>query len=221
MCYLYNGWSPGSSNSPKCIHYHTTAYKRKDPIDDFLGEDSSDELNLTKPKMKKARRDTIPKSNTVAPGRSRPDKNTKEDLDALSRDFTVYLQVWSTATTTEPKRSGRAAKTITTTSSVNKGPFKFDTSHSFTEFQSQVAATLPCRLTLLPVPEFEWKFEKEAQNAPRKKIADAAGYEALVDAIKKKRATENIVIWLHLPKPAKEENVSSIVSIIGLIFNIS
>jgi hypothetical protein len=61
---------------------------------------------------------------------------------------------------------------------------------------------------MLPVTKFEWKFENQAQSAPRKKIADEAGYEALLDAIKAKRAAENIVIWLYTPKPAKDEQVS-------------
>ncbi|KAG2085193.1 uncharacterized protein F5147DRAFT_782153 [Suillus discolor] len=58
---------------------------------------------------------------------------------------------------------------------------------------------------MLPVSKFEWKFENQAQSAPRKKIADEVGYEVLLDAVKVKRAAENIVVWLFTPKPAKDE----------------
>ncbi|KAG1754915.1 uncharacterized protein EDB91DRAFT_1242136 [Suillus paluster] len=55
------------------------------------------------------------------------------------------------------------------------------------------------------VAKFEWKFENQAQGAPRKKIADEAGYEALLDAVKVKKVSKNIVVWLYTLKPAKDE----------------
>ncbi|KIJ05549.1 hypothetical protein PAXINDRAFT_159008, partial [Paxillus involutus ATCC 200175] len=126
-----------------------------------------------------------------------------DDVDEEPHNFTVYVQVWSpSAPEKKPGKGGKASTTIF----VSKGPFKFDTLQSFARFQIQVARILPCRLASLPISKFEWKFENQAQSAPRKKIATIAGYEALIDAIKAKQATENIVVWLCTPKPTKEED---------------
>ncbi|KIJ15999.1 hypothetical protein PAXINDRAFT_11040, partial [Paxillus involutus ATCC 200175] len=104
-----------------------------------------------------------------------------DDVDEEPRNFMVYVQVWSpSAPEKKPGKGGKASTTIF----VSKGPFKFDTLQSFARFQIQVAP----------------------QSAPRKKIATIAGYEALIDAIKAKQATENIVVWLYTPKPTKEED---------------
>ena len=111
--------------------------------------------------------------------------------------------MWSTEIINAPKRPGKASKTTTTTTttSVTKGPFESDTARSF-------ANTLPCREALLPISKFGWKLDKEPRAAPRKRIANYVGFEALIYAIKKKRVTENVVVWLHLPKPAKDDHVS-------------
>jgi endonuclease III len=48
---------------------------------------------------------------------------------------------------------------------------------------------------MLPVSKFKWKFENP-QNAPCKKIANEAGFEALVDVVMAKQTTDNVVVWL-------------------------
>ncbi|KAG1765870.1 hypothetical protein EV702DRAFT_1204397 [Suillus placidus] len=102
------------------------------------------------------------------------------------------------------KKPGKAAKTPTITF-ISKGPFKMDTSKTFEMFKRGVAEVLPCRTSMLPVAKFEWKFDNQAQSAPHKKIANRAGYEALIDAINAKRVADNVVVWLYTPKPAKDE----------------
>ncbi|KAG0692151.1 hypothetical protein DFH29DRAFT_1009257 [Suillus ampliporus] len=101
-----------------------------------------------------------------------------------------------------PRRFTGAKASITI---LSRGPFKMDMSRTFQSFKQDIVKVLPCRLAMLPVTKFEWKFENQAQSAPRKKIADEAGYEALLDAVKAKQAAENIVVWLFTPKPAKDE----------------
>ncbi|KAG2150765.1 hypothetical protein DEU56DRAFT_962190 [Suillus clintonianus] len=128
---------------------------------------------------------------------------TSEDEESNApRRFTVYVQVWCETALVE-KKSAKGAKVSITI--VSCGPFKMDTSRTFQSFKHDIAKVLPCRLTMLPVAKFEWKFENQAQSAPCKKIADEAGYDALLDAVKAKRAAENIVVWLFTPKPAKDE----------------
>ncbi|KAG1738921.1 uncharacterized protein EDB91DRAFT_1347532 [Suillus paluster] len=131
------------------------------------------------------------------------DSEGMADEDA-PRKFTVYVQVWSASTETQ-KKTGKAVKAPPLAVTVTRGPFKLDTAQTFLTFKQEVAKALPCRLTMLPVTKFEWKFENQAQSAPRKKIADQAGYEALVDAVSAKWTTDNVVVWLYTPKPAKEE----------------
>lgn len=60
---------------------------------------------------------------------------------------------------------------------------------------------------MLPISKLEWKFENQAQGAPRKKVADEAGYEALIDAVNARRRQENVVVWLYTPKPNKDDEV--------------
>ncbi|KAG1761010.1 hypothetical protein EDD22DRAFT_848069 [Suillus occidentalis] len=85
------------------------------------------------------------------------------------------------------------------------GPFKMDTSKTFEMFECKVVEVLPCQTSMLPVVKFEWKFDNQAQSAPCKKIANRAGYEALLDAINVKRVADNVVVWLYTPKPAKDK----------------
>lgn len=109
---------------------------------------------------------------------------TSEDEESNApRGFTVYVQVWSETPLVE-KKSAKGAKA--SISIVSRGPFKMDTSRTFQSFKQDIAKVLPCRLIMLPVAKFEWKFENQAQSAPRKKIADEAGFEALLDAVKAK-----------------------------------
>lgn len=142
---------------------------------------------MVEPSLKKPRRGMVSKS-------SRHVASKDEDV----RTFYIYLQVWST-TTIQPQQTGWPAKTT----SVSKGPFKFDTSRSFIDFRCQVAAILSCREALLPVSEFGWKFDGEALAAPQKRIADYAGFKVLMNAVKAKRTTKLVVVWLHLPDPFK------------------
>ncbi|KAG2737688.1 hypothetical protein P692DRAFT_20851782 [Suillus brevipes Sb2] len=83
-----------------------------------------------------------------------------------------------------------------------------NTSKTFETFKREVVEVLPCRTSMLPVAKFEWKFDNQAQSAPRKKIVNRAGYEALIDAINAKRVADNVVVWVYTPKPAKDEEVS-------------
>ncbi|KAG6377371.1 hypothetical protein JVT61DRAFT_15167 [Boletus reticuloceps] len=184
----------GRSSAPlKFIHFEFKDRKRKRCKDSTDEDLSGSELNL--PPSKKANRDATLKAKCRQ-------KRAKEQ----PRAFTVYLQVWSTGITTVPKRPGRAANMTTTTTSVSKGPFKLDTSCSFSMLQRKVANTLPCHEALLPVSQFEWKFDDEPRGAPRKRIADDVGFEALVAAIKKRGTTRNVIVWLHLPTPTQDED---------------
>jgi len=90
---------------------------------------------------------------------------------------------------------------------ISKGPFKCGTAAAFFALKSHVAKALPCWVSVLPVSKYEWKFENQAQGAPQKKVADEAGYEALLDAVKEKHLHENIVVWLFTPTPKKVEEV--------------
>ncbi|KAG2144339.1 hypothetical protein DEU56DRAFT_754385 [Suillus clintonianus] len=107
-----------------------------------------------------------------------------EDADA-PRTFTVYVQVWSASSTTEKK----ASKAVKGPAIITRGPFKTDMSQTFQNFKEAVA---------------DWKFENP-QNAPCKKIANAAGFEVLIDAVRAKQTNDNVIVWLYTPKPVKEE----------------
>ena len=78
--------------------------------------------------------------------------------------FTVYLQIGSTEMSSELKQPGKDASTTMTMTSNTKGPFKFDTSHSFTAFQHEVAHVLFYHKALLPILEFKWKLKKESSS---------------------------------------------------------
>lgn len=132
------------------------------------------------------------------------DESEKEDLEP-PRKFTVYVQVYQITPVLE-KKATRGSKITTTTSFMSKGPFRFNTSQSFGKFKMEVLSVLSCDFSLLPVPKFEWKFEGQPQSAPRKKVADETGFQALLDAIKAKRATDNVVVWLYTPKPPTDED---------------
>ncbi|KAI5993921.1 hypothetical protein EDD15DRAFT_2367014 [Pisolithus albus] len=135
--------------------------------------------------------------------------NLSEDEDGSATDmhvnelrqFTVYVQVWSTY----PGSRKPSGKSIPATKIVSRGPFKCNMAAAFSSFKSHVAKAFPCQVSALHVSKFEWKFENQAQGAPQKKVADEAGYEALLDAVKAKHQHENVVIWLYTPVPRKDE----------------
>ncbi|KAI6004546.1 hypothetical protein F5J12DRAFT_942885 [Pisolithus orientalis] len=139
------------------------------------------------------------------------DLSAEEDCSTIDapvdepRLFTVYVQVW--ATSPDSRKPGGKSTKVSVTKITSKGPFKCDTTSAFFSFKSRVAKALSCRVSALPVSKFEWKFENQAQGAPRKKVADEAGYEALIDAVKAKRRHENVVVWLYTPVPKKDEEV--------------
>ncbi|KAG1807121.1 uncharacterized protein BJ212DRAFT_1485777 [Suillus subaureus] len=115
------------------------------------------------------------KSSVTAKGKGKSTKasvavsDTSEDEESdAPRRFTVYVQVWCKIALAE-KKLVKGAKASTTI--VSWGPFKMDTTRTFQSFKQDIA-------------NFEWKFENQAQSAPCKKIADEAGYEALLDAVK-------------------------------------
>ncbi|KAG2048593.1 hypothetical protein BDR06DRAFT_975893 [Suillus hirtellus] len=91
-----------------------------------------------------------------------------------------YWVVW--AKTPAEKKTDKTSKTPTIMF-ISKGPFKMNMSKSFETFKREVAEVLPCQTSMLPVAKFEWKFDNQAQSAHHKKIANRAGYEALIDAI--------------------------------------
>ncbi|KAG2070379.1 hypothetical protein BDR04DRAFT_1118414 [Suillus decipiens] len=131
---------------------------------------------------------------------------SEDDEGDPPRRFTVYVQVW--AETPAEKKPGKTSKTPTITF-ISKGPFKMDMSKSFETFKREVMEVLPCRTSMLPVVKFKWKFDNQAQSAPCKKIANRAGYEALIDAINAKQVANNVVVWLYAPKPAKDDEGSN------------
>ncbi|KAG2741765.1 hypothetical protein P692DRAFT_20750369 [Suillus brevipes Sb2] len=175
------------------------------PLDDDV-DDEIDQLLLQKPKKTSAARGKKVRERSISPSNA-GDGTADEDADA-PRKFMVYVKVWSASMTTD-KKSGKTSKGPPAT--ITKGPFKSDMAQTFPKFKHEIAKVLPCQPTMLPVLKFEWKFENQAQNAPRKKIADEAGFEALVDAVRAKRreslqrTNDNVVVWLYTPKPLKEE----------------
>lgn len=183
---------------------HPQTIKKRNKFGFLLTDEEFDRLLL--PKTKKAPvRGKSKKTRERGVGSSDVGESTSDEDANAAREFTVYVQVWAPAQV--EKKSGRATKGPPVTI-VSKGPFKIDTAQTFQAFKQEVANVLPCRLSMLPTSRFEWKFENQAQSAPRKKVADNAGYEALLDAVKAKHMTDHVVVWLYTPKPAKDENVS-------------
>lgn len=171
-------------------------HKRKQHTD---SPDEASNQSVPPPPKKACRRDFVSKAKDKL--------KFKADADVDVRTFTVYLQVWSTETITEPKQSSKTAQTTTMKTSDIKGPFEFDTSRDFDAFRREVASTLACNEDLLPISEFEWEFDNESNWTLRKNLTNSVGFDALVEAVKRARVTNNVVVWLHLPKPGNDEEV--------------
>ncbi|KAI6025367.1 hypothetical protein BKA83DRAFT_4163406 [Pisolithus microcarpus] len=171
-------------------------------------EDTSTSFSATKKNRKKKKVLKKPKTHGPVEDADSVEEDWDEQVvrdadDDVPRTFTVYVQVWSSSALS--RSSNKKSAKVSTVDVVSKGPFKCTTTDSFASFKSHTAAALPCRLSMLPVSKFEWKFENQAQGAPRKKVADRTGYEALLDAVKARRRHENVVVWLYTPAPKKEE----------------
>ncbi|KAI6007906.1 hypothetical protein EDC04DRAFT_2966643 [Pisolithus marmoratus] len=122
------------------------------------------------------------------------------------RQFTVYVQVWTTSPDSH-KPGGKSAK-VSATKIISRGPFKCDMAATFPSFKSHAAKALSCQVSALSVSKFKWKFENQAQGAPQKKVADETGYEALLNAVKAKCQHKNVVIWLYTLVLRKDEEDS-------------
>lgn len=180
------------------------------PLDDV--DDKIDQLLLQKLKKTSAAWGKKVRERSISPSNA-GNGTADEDADA-PRKSTVYVQVWSASMTTD-KKSGKTSKGPPAT--ITKGSFKSDTAQTFLKFKREITKVLPCWPTMLQVLKFEWKFKIQAQNAPCKKIADEAGFKALVDAVRAKRTNDNDIVWLYTPKPSKEEEVHTMLTLFSSI----
>ena len=92
---------------------------------------------------------------------------------------------------------------------INKGPFFFDLSLSFSEFLALAVAALPTRPKLLVLPKLEWKYKKPA-NDTRKPLANDAGYLAMKTSLTSKAKPSDLVVILFMPPPVESDEVNLI-----------
>ena len=94
---------------------------------------------------------------------------------------------------------------------VPKGPCFYFITDSFSKLKERIAMETPCNVTLLAAEGLTWKFEKPL-NAPQRVMANQAGYDAMIMAVKAK-PSDTCTIEVYMPPPCKD-TVSDYPSII-------
>lgn len=126
-------------------------------------------------------------------------KKAKFDPDGVS--VAAYINVRIPPAV--PARMGQKQKVTDTI--VQRGPFFFDISESYTGFLDQVAATTPCTLSALVTSKIQWKFESPKTAEP-KPLGDENGYKAMITSLKQRN--KGHVVMIFMPEPKQAEVVS-------------
>ena len=133
-----------------------------------------------------------------------------EDDDEPPARFTVYFTIEGPKPAMTSTSRTRAAP-VPLALIVPKGPFFHFVTDSFSKLKERIAMETPCNVTLLATKGLTWKFEKPL-NAPRRVMANQAGYDAMITAVKAK-PSDTCTIEVYMP-PLRKDMVSDYPSII-------
>ena len=124
-----------------------------------------------------------------------------DDAEELPARFTVYFTIEG------PKpvvtlTSRACTAPVPPALIVPKGPFFHFVTDSFSKLKERIALETPCNVNLLTTEGLTWKFEKPL-NAPRRVMANQAGYDAMITAVKAK-PSDTCTVEVCMPPPRKD-----------------
>lgn len=152
------------------------------------------------PKRKKSASPELDESSddAVTASNSKLTKKQRHDSEPEPTRITAYIHVQSTAPPTQARTSRARTKAEAPPVSI-QGPCFFTTDNSFFEFRAILASTLPCRLSLLPSAQVQWKYEKP-NNDTKKPLSNLSGYEAMVISLSERKKEHVVQIFMPPPK---------------------
>jgi hypothetical protein len=133
-----------------------------------------------------------------------------EDAEEPPARFTVYFTIEGPKPVTASTSRARAAP-VPVALIIPKGPFFHFVTDSFSKLKERIAMETPCNINLLATEGLTWKFEKPL-NAPRRVMANQAGYDAMITAVKAK-PSDTCTVEVYMPPPRKDM-VSDYLSVI-------
>jgi len=133
-----------------------------------------------------------------------------EDAEEPPARFTVYFTIEGPKPVTA-STSRACAAPVPAALIVPKGPFFHFVTDSFSKLKERIATETPCNINLLATEGLTWKFEKPL-NAPRRVMANQAGYDTMITAVKAK-PSDTCTVEVYMPPPRKDM-VSDYLSVI-------
>jgi len=124
-----------------------------------------------------------------------------DNTDELPVRFTVYFTIEGPKPVVSSTSRARAAP-VPLALIVPKGPFFHFVTDSFSKLKERIASETPCNVGLLATESLTWKFEKPL-NAPRRVMANQAGYDAMITAVKAK-PSDTCTVEVYMPPPRKD-----------------
>lgn len=134
------------------------------------------------------------------------DENDSDDPDPkkTKREITAYIFVSNSTSGSVVRRSGAGQQSAPSTATIQRGPFFFNVDDTFMDFKSKLAASLPCKESLLPVGQLQWHYEKPATDK-RKPLVDEAGFKAMQTSLRERK--KDLVVNIHMPPPKQDNTV--------------
>ena len=133
-----------------------------------------------------------------------------KDVEEPPAHFTVYFMIEGPKPAMTSTSHTRAVPVLLALI-VPKGPVFHFVTDSFSKLKERIAMETPCNVTLLAAEGLTWKFEKPL-NAPRRVMANQAGCDAMITAVKAK-PSDTCTVEVYMPPPCKD-TVSDYPSII-------
>ena len=132
------------------------------------------------------------------------DDTDDPDRKKTKREVTAYIFVSSATSGPVVRRTGAGQKSAPSTATIQRGPFFFNVDDAFMDFKSKLAASLPCKESLLPLGQLQWHYEKPASDK-RKPLVDEAGFKAMQTSLRDRK--RDLVVNIHMPPPKRDDTV--------------
>jgi hypothetical protein len=122
-----------------------------------------------------------------------------EDAKEPPAHFMVYFTIEGPKPVMASTSRTRAAP-VTPALIVPKGPFFHFVTDSFSKLKERTFMETPCNINLLATKGLTWK---KPLNAPQRVMANQAGYDAMITAVKAK-PSDTCTVEVYMPPPCKD-----------------
>ncbi|CAA7262386.1 unnamed protein product [Cyclocybe aegerita] len=126
-------------------------------------------------------------------------KEDDEDVVEAQEMYEITAYILVEKTLPPPQRGSRAAKVAEADKYLQRGPFKFKSTDSYSTFLVAISNALPCPVLNILQDKITWK-PQSPKNATALLLGGATGYPALIETFRNKKPA---IVMLTMPPPSK------------------